>query len=467
MALGVLSGSQLLVVVDATIVSVALGPIREGLGFSDRTLQWVVSAYTLAFGGLLLIGGRVADRFGHRRMFIIGAAVFGMSSLIGGSAGNQTALIGARALQGAGAAIMAPAAMALVMDVFPPGRGRVLALGVWASVTAAGTAVGSVLGGVLAETASWRWVLWINAPFALVVVVLGLLVLPRFTGVRTGSIDIPSAIAVTGGLTLMVYGLARPATHGWTSATLLILLASVALLVTFALLQTARRAPLVPVQILHRTVVIANVIGLIMGVAIYTLFFFVSLFLSTTQDKGPLYVGLAFVPMTAAVAVAARLPGAVAARVGGSVVTSIGVALVALGVLTLVDVHPGSGYATSVLPALVVSGFGLGLTFVPLTTAAMSSAGHADGGVASALFNAAQLIGGALGLALLTTMGAAAGNGSAPGTSAELTPDAWGPALLAVAALTGVAAVLARLYIQPAAVPPGAVVSARRPAKGS
>ncbi|WP_238175954.1 MFS transporter [Kribbella albertanoniae] len=450
-ALGVLAGSQLLIVVDATIVNVALGPIRDGLGFTDAQLQWVITAYTLAFGGLLLVGGRVADRFGHRRMFLLGALAFGFASLAGGAAGDGLVLVGARAVQGAGAAMMAPAAMALVMDVFAPGRGRVLAFGIWAGVTAGGTALGSVLGGVVTEALSWRWVLWINVPIVAVVVTLGLLVLPRSSGARTSRIDVAGATMATAGLILLVYGLTSAADHGWATETLLVLFAAVLLLATFVILQATRRAPLVPASILRsRTVVVADCVGLILGVAIYALFFFVSLFLSTVQGRDPVYVGLAFVPMTVAIAVAARISGALADRVRPGHLSAAGAALVALGLLALVRIDPASSYATTLLPGLVVAGLGLGLTFVPLTTAAMSSAGPADSGIASALFNAAQQIGGALGLAVLTTISAAAATGP---TSPESTTNGWGLALLVAAALTGVAAALAAVLIKPIAQP--------------
>lgn len=452
-ALAVLSGSQLLIVVDATIVNVALGPIRDGLGFTAAQLQWVITAYTLAFGGLLLVGGRVADRFGHRRTFLLGAVAFGIASLIGGAAGDQLVLVGARAVQGAGAAMMAPAAMALVMDVFAPGRGRTLAFGIWAGVTAGGTALGSVLGGVLTEAISWRWVLWINVPVVAVVVLLGLLALPRSGGVQTSRIDVVGTTTATGGLILLVYGLSRAADHGWTGGTLLVLLGAFALLLAFVFLQATLRASLVPADVLRsRTVVAADVVGLILGVAIYALFFFVSLFLSTIQGKDPVYVGLAFVPMTAAIAVAARFSGALADRVSPGRLSATGAALVTLGLALLVRIDPASSYAATLLPGLVVAGLGLGLTFVPLTTAAMSSAGPADSGIASALFNAAQQIGGALGLAVLTTVSTAAA-GTTGVVTAESTTNGWRMALVIAAALTGVASLLAATLIKPGAQP--------------
>lgn len=442
-ALCVLSGSQLLVVVDATIVNVALGPIRDGLGFTTASLHWVVSAYTLSFGALLLIGGSAADRFGHRRMFLLGATAFGAGSLIGGAAGNPLVLVGARTLQGAGAALMAPAAMALVLDVFAPGHGRRRALGIWAAVTAAGTALGSVLGGLLTEATSWRWVLWVNVPVVLVVVVVGLTALPSNRGTRTSPIDFLGAITVTCGVTLLAYGLAGSPVHGWVARTLPVLGGATAFLVAFVVLQSTRRAPLVPARILRRNVVVADVVGLILGCAMYTMFFVVSLFLSSVQGKDPLDVGLAFVPMTAATAVAARISARLSGRAGPHVLAGAGVALVATGLLMLADLDPASSYVGNLMPSLVVAGTGLGITFVPLTEAALSGASRADSGIASALFNAGQNIGGALGLALLSSLGA--GHGS--GTTAA---GGWSAALLVAATLTGVGALLAVTCIRAA-----------------
>ncbi|MGC4939947.1 MFS transporter [Kribbella sp. DT2] len=450
LALGVLAGGQLLIVVDATIVNVALGPIRDGLAFSATQLQWVITAYTLAFGGLLLIGGRAADRFGHRRTFLLGAAAFGLASLAGGGATNQLVLVAARAVQGAGAAMMAPAALALVMQLFPPGRTRTMAFGIWAGVTAGGTALGSVLGGVLTEAISWRWVLWINVPAIAVVVALGLLLLPRSSATPKAPIDLSGAITATGGLTLLVYGLTRTAEHGLSGETLLTLGAAVALLLSFTVLQATRVTPLLPASILrNQTVVAANIVGLVLGVAIYALFYFVSLFLSTVQGKDPVYVGLAFVPMTAAIAVAARVTGALTGRVSASHLSAIGAVLVALGLGLLSRIDPGSGYAGTLLPGLIIAGIGLGITFAPLTAAAMSSAAPADSGIASAVFNAAQQIGGALGLATLTTISTAITARSDTPRSAQATTEGWSRALLVATALTCLAAVLAATLIKP------------------
>lgn len=455
-ALAVLAGCQLLIVVDATIVNVALSAIRDDVGFSLQDLQWVITAYTLAFGGLLLLGGRLADRFGHRRMLVTGALVFAGASLAGGCADTAALLVAARAVQGTGAAVMAPAALALLMKVFPGGRKRTMALGVWAGVTAGGTALGLILGGVLTEVLSWQWVFWINVPVAIAAAGVAVVVLPAGEGNRAGRIDVAGALTVTGGVMALVYGLVRTSDTGWASTeTVVALVVALVLLAVFGLLQVYRGDSLVPVRLWrNRTVLGADVIGLIFGVVIYALFYFLSIFLATILGYSPVQVGLAFLPMTVAIALAARVAGGAMAwarphrlAVGGSL-------LVAFGVGLLMRIGPDAGYVGTVLPGVVLAGLGLGLAFVPLTTAAVSVADPADGGIASALFNAGQQLGGAIGLAVLTTASA--------GRTARLVTDgegslaamaagwSFGFGIAAVIALIG--AVVAAATLKPSAV---------------
>ncbi|WP_249644266.1 MFS transporter [Nocardia sputi] len=456
-ALAVLAGSQLLIVVDATIVNVALSAIRDDLGFSLQDLQWVITAYTLAFGGLLLLGGRLADRFGHRRMFATGALVFAGASLVGGWADTAALLVAARAMQGIGAAVMAPAALALLMMVFSAGRDRTVALGVWAGVTAGGTALGLILGGLLTQTLSWPWVFWINVPVAVAAAGLAAVVLPTGQGDRVGSIDVAGALTATGGLMALVYGLVRTTDTGWASTeTLVALGAALLLLAVFGLLQARRDDPLVPLRLLrNRTVLGADVIGLIFGVAIYALFYFLSIFLATVLGYSPVQVGLAFLPMTVAIALAARLAGGPLASVRAHRLATVGSLLVAAGVALLMRIGPEAGYPGTVLPGVVLAGLGLGLAFVPLTAAAVSGADPVDGGIASALFNAGQQLGGAIGLAVLTTASATrtaqlAAKGEA--TTAAITAG-WsiGFGIAAVIALAG--AVIAAVTLRPSASP--------------
>lgn len=457
-ALAVLAGSQLLIVVDATIVNVALSAIRDDVGFSLQDLQWVITAYTLAFGGLLLLGGRLADRFGHRRMMVTGALVFAGASLVGGCAETAALLVAARAVQGIGAAVMAPAALALLMRVFPAGRERTAALGVWAGVTAGGTALGLILGGVLTQVLSWPWVFWINVPVAITAAVVAIVVLPAGEGDRAGRIDVAGALTVTGGVMALVYGLVRTTDTGWASTeTVVALVAALVLLAVFGALQVRRGDPLVPVRLLrNRTVVGADVIGLIFGVVIYAVFYFLSIFLATVLGYSPVTVGLAFLPMTIAIALAARVAGGPLAGVGQHRLAVGGSLLVALGVGLLMRIGPDAGYVDTVLPAVTLAGLGLGLAFVPLTAAAVSAADPADGGIASALFNAGQQLGGAIGLAVLTTASA--------GRTAHLvahgedliaaTVAGWSFGFGIAAAIALIGAVIAAAMLTPAAAHP-------------
>ncbi|GAA0581633.1 MFS transporter [Kribbella sandramycini] len=448
-ALAVLAGGQLLIVVDATIVNVALGPIRDGLGFSSAQLSWIVTAYTLAFGGFLIPGGRIADRFGRRRVFMAGVAVFGVASLVGGAAETPLTLVVARAVQGLGAAVLAPAALGLVLEVFPSGRGRRSALGVWAAVTAAGTALGSVLGGVLVEALSWRWVLWINVPVVAAIVLIGLAVVPRSAAVSTGRGDLPGAATVTGGLMALVYALTGVAEYGWLDVrTLAGLVLAAGLLAAFVVVQRRTADRLIPPELLrNRAVVAADVVGLAFGVAIFGLFYFVSLFLSTIKGAGPIAVGLAFVPMALAITIAAQVSARYADRVASGRLAAAGALLVAIGMALLGRLGPESTYLGALLPTLLLAGVGLGAAFVPLTSAAVAGAGQAHAGVASALFNSGQQIGGALGLAVLTTVSAARVSAHPDPASAAATTAGWGLSFLIAAVVALAAAVLAATRI--------------------
>ncbi|UGQ56252.1 MFS transporter [Rhodococcus pyridinivorans] len=456
-ALAVLAGSQLLIVIDATIVNVALSAIRDDLGFPLQDLQWVITAYTLAFGGLLLLGGRLADRFGRRRMFVTGALTFAGASLLGGWADTAALLVAARSVQGIGAALMAPAALALLLMVFPVGRARAVALGVWAGVTAGGTALGLILGGLLTQMLSWPWVFWINVPVAIAAAGLAIVVLPTGEGGRVGRIDMAGALTATGGLMALVYGLVRTTDAGWASTDTLVALGAALLLLTaFGLLQARHDDPLVPLRLLrNRTVLGADVVGLIFGVAIYALFYFLSIFLATVLGYSPVKVGLAFLPMTVALAIAARLAGGPFASARAHKLVAVGSLLVAAGVGLLMRIGPDAGYLGTVLPGVVLAGLGLGLAFVPLTTAAVSGADPDDGGVASALFNAGQQLGGAIGLAVLTT--ASATRTTHLAADGEATPAAitagWSLGFGIAAGLALAGAVIAAVTLRPSASP--------------
>ncbi|MFE7203372.1 MFS transporter [Pseudonocardia alni] len=425
-ALAVLAGSQLLIVLDATIVNVALTDMQDDLDLAPTALHWVVTGYVLAFGGFLLLGGRLADRVGRRRMFIVGATVFGTGSLLAGLAETAVVLFGGRVMQGLAAAVLAPAALALLMTVFPPGRDRNLASGVWGGVSASGTAVGLILGGILTEALSWEWVFWVNVPIAAIAVAGAGVVLPDSPPQRTERFDLAGGVLATAGLAGLVYGLVQAAESGWTSVpALLVLVLSVLALLAFARMQAVRPHALVPLPLIRNpTVLGGNIVGLILGAAIYALFYFLSLFMGDTLGYGPVAVGLAFLPMTAAIAVASTAAGKLLARTGARSLLVAATLLVTIALASLARIAPDSTYLSTLLPAFVLAGSGLGLAFVALTTAAVGSAAPQDSGVAAALFNAGQQIGGAIGLAVLTAVSTA--------RTATLTPDAVAPSPSAI-----------------------------------
>lgn len=406
LALAVLTGSQLLIVLDATIVNVALTAIRNDLGLATADLQWVITAYVLAFGGFLLLGGRLGDRFGRRRMFIAGTTGFGLGSLLCAMAWSVPALLAGRTLQGLAAAIMAPAALSLLMTVFPPGRDRDRALAVWGGVSAGGTALGLILGGLLTQTLSWEWVFWVNVPITAIAVACAATVLPESPVGHAARFDVAGAVLATAGLGCLGYGLVQVAEAGWTSVPALV--AAVALLLAFARLQAIRPHALIPERLIrNRNVLGGNIVGLVLGAAIYALFYFMSIFVGTTLGYGPIATGTAFLPMTIAIAVASAAAGRLLGRTGPFplLVTSALLTTVALASLSLIT--PDSTYLGRLLPAFVLAGLGLGLAFVALTAAAVGSAPAKDSGVAAALFNAGQQIGGAMGLAVLTAVSTA------------------------------------------------------------
>lgn len=415
-ALAVLAGSQLLIVLDATIVNVALTAIRDDVNLATADLQWVITAYVLAFGGFLLLGGRLGDRFGRRRMFVSGAAAFGLGSLLCAVAWSAEVLLAGRALQGLAAAVMAPASMSLLMTVFPPGRDRDRALAVWGGVSASGTALGLILGGVLTQVLSWEWVFWVNVPIAAVAVACALAVLPESQADPAPRFDLAGAVLVTAGLSSLVYGLVQAAEIGWTSgAVTTALLVAAMLLLGFSRLQAVRPHALIPTRLLRsRNVLGGNIVGLVLGAAIYALFYFMSVFMGAVLGYGPILIGLAFVPMTIAIAVASTLAGRLIRRTGPRPLLIISALLTTIALASLSYITPDSTYLGRLLPAFLLAGFGLGLAFVALTSAAVGSAPAQDSGMAAALFNAGQQIGGALGLAVLTTVSTSYARRSTP-----------------------------------------------------
>jgi EmrB/QacA subfamily drug resistance transporter len=410
LALVVIATAQLMVLLDATIVNVALPHIQQALGFSGSGLEWVVNAYALSFGGLLLLAGRAGDLLGRRRVFIAGLLVFSAASLAGGFATSQAWLLAARAVQGAGAATIAAAALALIATTFPEGPPRNRAMGVYAAMSVAGGAVGLIAGGLLTTYASWRWVLFVNVPIGLAAALLAPRVLPE-SGRQRGRFDLPGAITGTGGLTALVYGLSEAATtadgvsHWGDARVVASLAASVVLLAAFTVIEARTSNPLLPLRLLRdRNRTGANLIMVCVGTAIFGMFFFLTVFMQSVWGYSALKTGVAYLPLTAAILVSSGAAAQLVPRIGARPLLLAGSPAVAGGMYWLSRLDEHSSYAGAVLGPMLVTAAGLGLLFVPATLVAMSRVADHESGVAASLRNTGQQIGGSIGLALLGTV---------------------------------------------------------------
>ncbi|MFG3496449.1 MFS transporter [Streptomyces sp. NPDC047928] len=405
MALLVIASCQLMVVLDITIVNIALPQIQRSLEFSTTSLSWVVNAYTLTFGGLLLLGGRTGDILGRRRMFVIGVLVFVLASLFGGLAQNSGQLLAARAFQGVGGAIASPTSLALISTTFKEGPERNRAFGVFAAVSAGGGAIGLLAGGMLVEWLNWRWVLFVNVPIGLLIA----LAAPRWikeSERRPGHFDVTGALTSTVGMVLLVYGFIRAAQEGWRDGlTVASFAAAVVILSVFILVERRSRQPITPLHMFtdrNR----AGTYGMMLSLAaaIFGMFFFLTLFVQNVLDFSPLQAGLAFLPVSAVIAVGAGLASQLLPKYGPKPFMVCGALLAAagLGWLTLTDAH--STYLGSVLGPMLVLSLGMGMQFVSLTLMALSNVPTGETGAASGLLNANQQVGGSLGLSILVTV---------------------------------------------------------------
>lgn len=407
LALGVIAVAQLMVVLDVSIVNVALPSIQRSLHFTATDLEWVVNAYAIVFGGLLLLGGRAADMLGRLRMFVIGTLLFSIGSLAGGLAVNWTFLIAARAAQGIGGAIVAPTALSLLTDTFAEGTQRNRALGVYSAVSATGGALGLLLGGVLTTYFSWRWILFVNVPVGILLAGAAPRVLVA-TEARRRRLDLPGAVSVTAGAALLVYGLSRAGAHGWSdNLTIATLVAAGALLVVFVAIEAFTRQPLMPLRIFRdRNRSGAYALSLANGATLSGLLFLLTLFLQNILGFSPLRAGVAFLPTAAGVVVGAGLTSRLIGRSGPRLPMALGALLSAIALFWLSRVTASASYVSDVLGPLIVLAVGLGQIFVSTSIVAVSGVAPNESGLASALLNVGRQLGGSLGIAAMGTIAA-------------------------------------------------------------
>ena len=406
-ALILLCVAQFIVVLDASIVNVALPTIGRGLHFSEQNLPWVVNAYLIAFGGFLLLGGRAADLLGRRRVFMAGLVVVAVASLAAGFAATQEQLIAARAAQGLGAAIVSPAALSIVTTLFSDGAERNKALGAWGAVAGSAGAVGVLLGGILTEGLGWEWVLWVNVPVSLIALALTPGLIPESRSeATTRHFDAAGAVTVTGGLSLLAYALLDASSAGWGSTKIVgLLVASAVLFVAFVLIELRSKAPLVPFRIFRiRTVTGANVVGLLLGASLFSMFFFVTLYMQQVLHYSPIHAGLSYLPLSVAIIVSAGLGGQLVTRFGFKPILATGMACVSVGLLWFSGISDGGSFIGDILGPSLLAAIGLGLGFVTSTIAAVAGVPGREQGLASGLINTSQQFGGAVGLAVLSAI---------------------------------------------------------------
>jgi EmrB/QacA subfamily drug resistance transporter len=407
MALALLAAAQFVVILDASIVNVALPSIGADLNFSQENLSWVVNAYVLVFGGFLLLGGRMADLLGRRRLFMAGLILFALASLAGGLAQNEAQLIIARAVQGLGAALLSPAALSLVTVLFAEGAERNKAMGVWGAVAGSGGAVGVLLGGMLTEWAGWEWVLYVNVPVGIAAALLAPRLLPESRNDGARHFDFAGAATVTAGLSLLVYTLVDANSAGWTSTQTLGLGGlSLALIAAFYVIERRSKAPLMPFPGIFRirTITGINVSAVLIAAALFSMFFFISLYMQQVLGYSALDAGLAYLPLAVGIVVTAGATAGLVTRFGFKPVLVSGLLVTAAGLLWFTQVEVGGSYVSDLLGPMLLAAVGLGLAFVSMTVAAVSGVEAHEAGLASGLINTSQQIGGALGLAILATV---------------------------------------------------------------
>jgi len=407
LALAVIVAAQFMVVLDVAIVNVALPSIKTDLHFSQESLQWVITAYSIFFGGVLLLGGRLADLLGRRRLFIAGLALFTVSSLLDGLAWSETSLIVFRSLQGLGAALLSPAALSILTTTFREGRERNLALGIWGAASGSGGAAGVLLGGALTSALSWSWIFFINVPVGIAVMALSPWLLRESRAeLNHRHFDFAGAASITSGLMLLVYGLTRATQHGWaTTETIALLAAAGALIAGFFVIELRSKAPLLPLRIFRlRTLTGSNISGLLMGGAIFSQFFLLTLYMQQVLHYSAIKTGVAYIGLTLTIIAFSAVAQALVTRLGVRRVLPVGLAFSMVALVLFAQLPVNGSYFADLFPAFIISGLGLALAFVPMSIGALTGVRQADAGIASGLINTNQQIGGAIGVAVATTI---------------------------------------------------------------
>jgi EmrB/QacA subfamily drug resistance transporter len=406
----VIAVAQLMVVLDSSIVNIAIPSAKADLGISDANQQWVITAYTLAFGSLLLLGGRIADFVGRKKIFMIGLLGFAAASALGGVASNQELLFASRALQGVFGALLAPAALSIVSVTFTDPKERARAFGVYGAISGGGAAIGLILGGALTEYFSWRWCLGVNAPIAIAAALLAIKYVHESKAGGDHSYDLPGVFTASAGLFALVYGFNEAARFGWSDTTTLAFLGiAVVLLAVFVVIETKVANPLMPMRVVTERNRGGSYLGsLVVGAGLFSMFLFLGLYLQTVLGYTPLRSGFAFLPFTAGIIVFAGVASQLLPKVGPKPLMVPGLVAAAVGLLLLTRITPDTAYVTHVLPSLLIMSSGMALVFIPLSTTSLHGVGNRDAGVASALLNTSQQVGGALGTALLNTVAATA-----------------------------------------------------------
>jgi EmrB/QacA subfamily drug resistance transporter len=454
-ALALIVTAQFMVVLDVAIVNVALPSIKTDLGFSSESLQWVVSAYAIFFGGALLLGGRLADLLGRRRVFVAGLLLFAASSLLCGLAWSEESLIGFRALQGLGGALLAPAALSLLMTTFAEGRDRNLALGIYGAASGSGAAAGVLLGGVLTSYLDWSWIFLVNVPVGVGAAILAPVLLRESRPeLAHRHLDLRGAATATSGLMLLVYALTRATSDGWTApVTIAAFAVALTLLAAFVVVESRSGSPLLPLRLFRQpTLATANVTMAIVGAVTFSEFFVLTLYLQDVLGYSALQSGVAFVGFAGTVVVVSNFAQAVVARIGVRATLTTGLLASAVSVALLSRLPADASYVSDLLPGFVLGGAGMALSFVPITIGALAGVGRADAGVASGLVNTSRQIGGAIGIAASTAVAAAAtaGHGGGGGDAAALA-HGYRVALVALAALLLAGAGLSAAFFRPRA----------------